>query len=232
VIEQFCLEQSASRFERKFFITDLTAREVECSLKRHPACFREVYRPRSVNNVYFDNAEMTCLLDNIDGHGSRLKARIRWYGTLFGQVESPTLEIKIKRGDASWKKSFPANPFILRNCADARRLSLTDIVDFTTVPSSAAVVLAPMEPTVLNAYRRKYFLSADGAYRMTLDTDMSDRRLGSATGASGELRMDTESCILELKYSHADDDNADSISGLFEFRLTKSSKYVSGALER
>ena len=77
------------RYERKFFISNLTKYEIESLIKLHPALFSEIYFPRFVNNLYFDSLNMKNYFDTIDGLGDRMKIRIRWYGSLFQDIEKP-----------------------------------------------------------------------------------------------------------------------------------------------
>ena len=50
-------------------------------------------------------------LDNIDGAPRRVKARIRWYHDLFGRIDSPQLEFKIKEGLMGTKIQYPLKDF-------------------------------------------------------------------------------------------------------------------------
>src|SRR5882672_3959960 len=86
------------RYERKFLIEDIAPAEVEAGVRHNPALFYTEYPPRAVNNIYFDSADLRHYHRNVDGHHERVKARIRWYGPLFGQVLHPVLEIKRKQG--------------------------------------------------------------------------------------------------------------------------------------
>ena len=86
------------RYERKSVISELTKNEIKALIKLHPAMFLESYPPRFVNNLYLDSVGMNNYFDNMAGLKERVKVRIRWYGRLFGSVEKPTLELKIKNG--------------------------------------------------------------------------------------------------------------------------------------
>ena len=92
------IKTSDYRYERKFFIAELSKYEVKSIVKMHPVIFSELYHKRFVNNIYFDSFNFKNFLDNIEGVTDRIKIRIRWYGILFGYVENPILEIKIKKG--------------------------------------------------------------------------------------------------------------------------------------
>ncbi|MCW5556507.1 MAG: VTC domain-containing protein [Verrucomicrobiae bacterium] len=45
------------------------------------------------------------------------------------------------------------------------------------LPEAVRMELAHMEPALINRYRRKYFLSADGHYRITVDTGLEFYRV-------------------------------------------------------
>ncbi|MCP5050112.1 MAG: VTC domain-containing protein, partial [bacterium] len=99
------------RCERKFTVTESSHREVEGLIKFHPAMFSEIYRQRYVNNIYFDSPDMKHYEDNVSGTEKRQKVRIRWYGDLFGGVETPVLEIKRKTGVLGSKDGYKLSAF-------------------------------------------------------------------------------------------------------------------------
>src|SRR3989338_2665467 len=101
------------RHERKFLISDYSAADIEQIVKFNPACFTEIYHQRTVNNIYFDSLAFDSYYDNIEGNTNRTKARIRWYGNLFGEIENAILEFKIKKGLLGRKEYYSLNPFIL-----------------------------------------------------------------------------------------------------------------------
>ena len=103
------------RYERKFFISGLTKTEVEKIINFHPAMFFEIFQKRLVNNIYFDSSELNSYYDNINGDLNRIKTRIRWYGELFGEIEKPFLELKIKCGLLGKKLRFSLPPFKIGN---------------------------------------------------------------------------------------------------------------------
>jgi len=86
------------RYERKFFIDNMSKRKVESIIKLNPANFKEIYKERIINNIYLDSLSKNSYTDNIDGNMERTKSRIRWYGSLFGEIANPILEFKIKKG--------------------------------------------------------------------------------------------------------------------------------------
>ena len=85
------------RYERKFLISDLNHNEIRAIIKQHPAMFHQVFYKRNVNNIYFDTADFSSYIDNVEGVTNRQKVRIRWHGDLFGVIKNPELEVKYKK---------------------------------------------------------------------------------------------------------------------------------------
>jgi hypothetical protein len=214
------------RFERKFLINHLNAHEVEMLVKFHFAHFTKSYPQRTVNNLYFDSWDYKCLHDNIDGNANRKKFRIRWYGNFTGIIEKPILEIKIKKSLVGTKLSFPLNPLIIDPNFDNNILNKCIIL--SDIPENYKIELSCMKPFIFNRYRRKYFQSKDKKFRITLDRQLSFYRMGKMKFFSINRNTFSNSTIMELKYSHHESEYADAISSYFPFRMTKSSKYVSG----
>ena len=217
------------RYERKFVVSELTKQEIEFIIKLHPAMFSEIYQQRFVNNIYFDTFKMNNYFDNIDGSKSRMKIRIRWYGDLFGTIEKPVLEFKIKDGLLGGKVSFPLIPFLV----DARfqRETIANIVKSSDIPGNIKLEVLSLEPSLLNRYCRKYYQSADSSYRITIDSEMVFYQVNAHYNSFLHKSVDEVHTVLELKYNHDKDDDAERISNYFPFRMTKNSKYVHG-LER
>lgn len=214
------------RFERKFLVSELNRYEIESIVKHHPAIFSEIYHQRLINNIYFDTINMSAYLDNLAGIGQRLKVRIRWYGESFGFVEKPVLELKIKRGLLGGKIRYPLASIYLDS-----KYSLEvqqDIFAKSGVPDVLAEQLKSLRFALLNRYNRKYFESANHKFRVTIDFDMVAFKLDSANNSFIEKISDRRNVILELKYSDEDDEEARFITNHFPFRMTKSSKYVTG----
>ncbi|MFC2060823.1 VTC domain-containing protein, partial [Chloroflexota bacterium] len=188
--------------------------------------FSVIYPPRFVNNIYFDTVSMSAYYDNLIGISDRLKVRIRWYGDLFGLIEEPVLESKIKRGFLGGKLKFPLASFHLDSGYSLNSQQV--IFDEADIPEILRDYLKSLKFAVLNRYFRSYFQSPDGKFRITIDSDMEFYRIDSADNLFAEKVTDLTNTILELKYSDKDDEEARFITNLFPVRMTKSSKYVTG----
>lgn len=219
------LQGETKRFERKFLIEAISTREVEALIRSHPALFREVYSEREVDNLYLDTYDYRNYWDNVSGSQRRAKVRLRWYDAHPDELIEPTLEIKVKDGFVGWKSSHQLAPLRLTKTS---RASLVGAFSDSDLPESLRVTLATLEPTLLNRYLRRYFISADKQYRLTLDRELAYFQPGSGGGPRLESVRDQGHVILEIKYAADADRAAAEIAGAFPFRVTKSSKYVSG----
>jgi len=215
---------SAYRYEKKFFITNLDKYEVENLVKIHPYHFSEIYHERYINNIYFDSIKWRFLHDNLEGATERTKVRIRWYGEMFGYVEKPTLEIKNKTGSVGNKISMPISPFDLSQRTEFREI----IESLDSKKDKLKIDFKSLLPAILSGYSRKYYISNDGKYRITIDTNQIFYKINYSKNTFLEKYNDSNSVILEMKYNTADHDFSEGITSKFPFRITKSSKYVNG----
>lgn len=214
------------RFERKYHITDLPTGEVEAWVRRNPLLFREPYPPRTINNIYLDTPGRRSLFENYDGIADRVKARIRWYGPAFGEVKRPVLEFKIKRGMVGAKQAYDVVPFTVEQGMGAAEVR--HALEASNLPPDVLRHLRDFEPVLMNRYQRKYFISADGLYRLTLDWNLEFYRFDRHVNGFSSRVIDRRSTVLELKYSGDIDQIDDRVSGHFPFRVTRMSKFVTG----
>jgi hypothetical protein len=211
------------RYERKFVDFELDPREAEMLVRLHPSVFREAFPPRYVNNVYFDTPSFDHYQANVRGLAERVKCRIRWYGERLGPVARPTLELKRKHGLAGSKEGHGLRPFAFDESFDAGAE-----LEKAEVPLRLRMELAPLRPVLVNRYRRRYYVSQDRRYRLTLDSELAFWPIGGAANRPcARPRLDPR-LIAELKFAVGDDEGAARIATRLPFRLSRSSKYVLG----
>lgn len=215
------------RYERKFTVPDnFKLNTIEHIIKNNRALFKEVFYERQVNNIYFDTAGYNDYLDNVLGVSDRKKIRIRWYGNTFGEIKHPVLEVKIKKGLVGDKWSYNLKPFILDNKFTNKTVQNIFKESDLELPIFESVKM--VTPTLLNSYSRRYYLSADRKFRVTLDFNLLYHKIDVRFNNFNVKPVRDENKIIELKYALKDDNNANSISTQFPFRLNKNSKYVNG----
>ena len=219
-------QEKRSRYERKFVISGVSKPGIEQIVKSHPSAFSELFHERNVNNIYLDTPNLTFFLDNVAGKSRRKKVRIRWYGDLYGRIEKPVLEFKLKAGAVGDKLSFQLHPFTLDENFDQN--TLLETFASSNLPDWVREEILPLEPHLLNRYTRKYFLSFDKKFRTTIDNQLIYHDISRRNNSFIKKSVNETDVIVELKYDFKDDDMANSVSGNFPFRMTKSSKYVNG----
>ncbi len=213
------------RYERKF-VTRGDPRDVFAIIRTHPAHFREIHSARTVHNIYLDTIDRRAFHDNVAGIDRRQKTRVRWYGDRIGIPEQMTLELKKRLSLVGYKESSPLAPFEVGPGFSLE--SLREAFDRSSLSAEIQLHLAELELALLNQYERKYFVSRDGSYRVTVDWNLAFWRLGQGRNALLGRFLEPEAVVVELKYSADEDSGAHRLSELFPFRLSRNSKYVAG----
>lgn len=214
------------RYERKFLVDQLDARQVQALIRLHPSLFYEPYPPRYVNNLYLDTIGLENYFDNVSGVGERRKVRIRWYGDLFQSVEKPMLEFKIKSGLVGSKHIYPFAPFTLDDRFCHRYFQ--DILSRTDLPGQVWHYMRELNVVLCNRYYRWYFATTDRRFRLTVDAEMTFFQVRKTNNRFVHKHVDQRHVVVELKYQKPHDIEADCVSGFFPFSVTKNSKYVTG----
>jgi hypothetical protein len=217
---------SNPRYERKFVTDELALSEVLALVRRHPAAFRETYPARSVNNLYLDSPEFRDYHDHVNGVAHRTKTRIRWYGAWAGRIDIPTLESKLKQGLVSGKVAHRLPPLSMNG--HVSRPDLEAAFDGANLPGLTRSVLHHLQPSLLNRYRRHYFQSADGRFRLTVDSNLQFAAARQAQGMEVSFGPPAATVVIELKFGLAEAEYAAPVTNALPFRLARCSKYVLG----
>lgn len=214
------------RYERKFVFTNKSASEVETLVKLIKGNFSEIYSERFINNIYFDKIGYPYFYDNINGLGNRIKTRIRWYGNFFSKENKYFFEIKKKEGFLVMKDSKPIGDLELNPNTNLKKILKTCLGMGYKKHFSNYNNLAPK---LVNRYRRKYFLSSDKNFRITID---SNQKIGSPKVPISleNLYINTFKTIVELKYGRKWDVQASQILNGLSERINKNSKYIDGVI--
>ncbi len=209
-------EAEERRYERKYRVELPEPEAVEAVVRTHPAAFREIHARRHVNNLYFDTPGARFYADHVSGVGERLKVRVRWYGGRRPGDGPARLELKAKEGAITSKRMFPVGAGPLRESPPTEGL-----------PDDLRERILSLRASLFNRYRRRYFLSRNGRFRVTVDSDLEFARPGCLDGMSLE-RYERSGVILELKHSVEDSPEGAEVSSRFPFSVCKNSKYVTG----
>lgn len=215
------------RYERKFLVEDLLPFQVAALIKQHPRLFSAPYPPRYVNNLYLDTPEMTNYFDNVSGATQRRKVRVRWYGEPFGEVSRPMLEVKVKDGLVGTKRTYPLSAF----CLDVYFCDrvFQQVLSHSDLPPVVRHDLRGLNVVLFNRYFRHYYATRDGAFRLTLDTQLAFYKVNSLfENRFVHRQVDARHMVVELKYETEQELQASRVAGFFPFCVTRNSKYVQG----
>jgi SPX domain protein involved in polyphosphate accumulation len=214
------------RYERKFYISDVSLSDVLLAVKMNTADFSEIFHVRQINNIYFDTPGFESYYDNTDGAYNRAKARIRWYGDTFSKAVTPTLELKIKKGLLGYKRNFILPDFEI----DERitKDKLTRLLLSAVGDESLKSYIHTLQPVLLNVYTRQYFISFDKTVRLTIDTGMHYYKMMSFQSLFISKIRDDNGIVLEMKYNVENEEIINKISAQLPFLMTKNSKYLQG----
>jgi len=214
------------RYERKFILPNWGVTRALNLIKLNRGFFHEVYCHRWVNNIYLDTIFLKNLREHIDGQADRSKLRVRWYGYMVGDVDNPGLELKVKSGELGYKLRHRMNGFHFSSDLDLK--SFKHSMKETKFSEDFLDVLTGTVPVLINRYQRRYFLSQDKSYRLTLDYGLQIIPLYGHCRSNCVYKYPASHVIIEIKYSREHDGNLGDITTMFPFRLSKFSKYVDG----
>jgi hypothetical protein len=216
------------RFERKFLPLEIDPAEAAALVRQHPAGFREVYSPRAINNLYLDTPDRRHYFAHVNGAASRTKVRVRWYGPLATKQGPASLEFKHKRGRVGSKDVFHLSHFSAGNGSGLCVPPVASLHLDPELPDIAREAVAGHVPVLGNRYRRRYFLSGDGRFRLTLDSGLEFYDARRADCWKWPMREGLPPVIFELKFDNAGAPDAAAITNFFPFRLRRCSKYILG----
>lgn len=218
-------DEQKYRYEKKYLISGLSSRNIINYINLNPVKLNEIYSKRIINNIYFDTLNMDSYLSNVEGVSQRIKYRVRWYGSERKIITNPSLELKIKNNDISFKKIYKINDLLLESLISSN----FNFTNFSTdIPKNVLFILKNLKPTSFNSYLRKYFLSKDKKIRITIDENLIFKRPKKNTILSSYQKNFAPYKILEVKFDKKNFEDAKSFLNNFPFKITKSSKYVQG----
>jgi hypothetical protein len=106
------------------------------------------------------------------------------------------------------------------------RSLLTRNFEAAELPPVLRLALQHMEPTLLNRYRRHYFLSHDGRFRLTVDSELQFAGVQADGRRTLFPAVAAAVVVIELKFGPEFD--ACLVTNTLPFRVSRFSKYVAG----
>ena len=189
--------------------------------------FINIYPSRYVYSLYYDDARLTAIKENLAGISSRRKYRLRWYSIDKKNYYGSQFEIKLKNGNCNSKIICNFNDNFDINNSD---FSINSIFKSLRSKKFSCDLMKAgnLSPRLICRYKRKYYENSDG-YRITIDTDLQFLALVSLNKINIHSNWRTSNInILELKYDPSEYLNLVDLIKRFPFSSTRCSKYVLG----
>ena len=217
---------STARFERKCVAAGDEASTLTRWLDEQPLAFRPTYPERTVQSLYFDSMQFGSVEDNLAGIVDRTKLRVRWYGDST-DVSHVRFEVKWKNNQLGVKICYPLE---LHAALDSLQFTELTRCIRELLPSEARPLFERMsEPVLTTRYRRRYFESADGQVRATLDGQIQIFDQYEFAILNTNLpAISPRVAILEVKYPASVDSWVRASIEPLPTRLSRFSKYTVG----
>ena len=207
------------RYEKKWVFNKIDKETLFSNLITSKLFFREQFKERTVNSIYFDTLNFKSAIDNLSGVSDREKYRVRWYGDYLDLFKQPILENKIKKNFQGQKIYFKLDEFNNKKLDQNNLLNLIKKIN-DLIPNKN------LYPVSMTNYKRIYLISSNNEIRATLDYDIKYRKLSHYIE---NFFLKVEEVILELKYStNIDSYLRNQISGIT--RISKNSKYINSLI--
>ena len=226
MIEEFKDKLFFERIERKWAYNKDTVslNSLNINILRSKLRFNQVFIKRNVNSIYFDDANLSSIIENLDGVMNKRKYRVRWYGDK-ELIEKCSLEVKEKKGFVCRKLVKPINLdkkiYFNHEGINEIREKILKLIDYK-------INLIPILST---HYEREYFLSSlNNQIRATLDHNISSHLI--IKNPNLIFKKNFGDYIYEMKYSKKCENLVRNNLSNFGNRYSKSSKYVNSAINK
>ena len=213
-----------SRIELKFITQDTNYYQIRNWIRLHKGCFKPIYKPRYVNNIYFDDFNLDTYADNLFGNTFRVKFRYRWYDDL-KKCDGGNFEIKFKRNIYGWKEKFK-----ISGLGEIDKLNWKHFSEKVknALPLKNKVYFDKYNmPCILNRYFREYFLSHDRNFRITVDRklDIFDQRAKFKPNINSKVLRNNH-LIVEIKFDRNKRSEINNLLDDIPIRNSRNSKYI------
>lgn len=217
--------ENFQRMERKWSFSkkQVDLNQLIISIYKSPFRFHQLYNPREVNSIYFDDKNFTSIIDNLDGVNFKKKIRVRWYGNS-KIIRSCALEVKEKKG------------FICRKTIKNIKLEKELTFNFDGINKLKEIVLKMIKfkknliPILSTHYKRYYFLSNNKKIRATLDHNIQSNQIIYKN--SYTFKKNFQDFVYELKYDVSFDKYVRNNIFNISSRYSKNSKYINSAINK
>tara|TARA_B100000029_G_C17493203_1_gene929836 strand:+ start:40 stop:723 length:684 start_codon:yes stop_codon:yes gene_type:complete len=187
----------------------------------------QTYDDRWVENIYYDNFQLSCALDNLAGIANRSKFRLRWYVKNKSQSNC-FIEIKKREGRIGTKEVISTNKQVdlidIKNVFSVTSPYLAKHFQNKKIPNT--IIAQKILPTLQVKYERSYFLY-ENLVRVTFDKPPIFKSLINEESEKKDWFADSLS-VLEIKFDPKNLDLAKKLIHAMPFVPKRHSKYLRG----
>lgn len=216
-------QENINRFEKKWTLQNVDLTSFLIAIYRSPFLFKESFKPRKINSIYFDDKNFLSITENIDGNFFKKKYRLRWYGNR-NKIFAPQFEIKSKKGLTTYKKIIPVKTQKNYDFNDEGIKKICGLI------YKKFNIKKNLYPILSTHYVRHYFISANLKIRATFDHELASSHIYGYKNFFFKKKLVNN--VLEIKYNSKDDDYVKKNIKNISARMSKSSKYVYSAFEK
>jgi len=214
---------SINRLERKWMLENIDITSFFIAIYRSEFLFTEVFKNRNINTIYYDDTNFSSIRENLDGVNYKKKYRVRWYGNS-EIINKPQFEIKTKIGFVTKKITHPIE--INKNV----NFNVSGIKEITDIVLDKFKIKKNLTPILSTHYLRNYFISSNKLIRATFDSNLKSHQIYGFRNL--DFKKNFDKLIFEIKYDKKFDNYVRKNLRNISFRLSKSSKYISMAIDK
>ena len=228
VFNQTELNQNIFRNEVKYKFYTKSLSSWIYKIKKKNTNLQTHYESRWINNIYFDTMGLDLFKQSHEGSSPRVKIRLRWYGNFFNNLNKYNLEFKIKNSNKNTKITFSISNISILN--EMLISSISSIIQKeTTLPEEVINIFYSIRPTLINRYKRNYFIHKKDNTRLTLDNSLCFRSLLTRSKLLLPICEDKNLTIIELKFNEKNKINKEIMNEMnSNLKISQFSKYTYG----
>jgi hypothetical protein len=227
-VDQVASENIDLRYEIKLVCGPHLLSQARSWIRLHPAGLAVAYPPRRVNSLYLDTLDLNHLNENLSGLSVRQKLRLRWYGDQTTDIVHPLLELKQKHNLLGRKKQshLPCRLDLTQPWTE-----ILETMRANTEPDWRLILRTVDWPTLITTYQREYYITPDGAVRVTLDFAQSAycQRYAPRPNLHSRLPI-SDNVVIEIKTAWGQEERLQEMAANFPVRRSRNSKYVNSLL--
>jgi SPX domain protein involved in polyphosphate accumulation len=228
IFDQIELDKNRFRNEIKYKFYSKNLSSWKTRILRSKSNFQVHHEPRWINNIYFDTMGLDFFKQSHEGSSPRVKIRLRWYGDFFNNFKKYNLEFKIKNSNKNTKISFPISNILIFNGMFISSISSL-IQKHTNLPDEVTNVFYSIRPTLVNRYKRDYFLHRKDDTRLTLDNSLCFKSVLTRSKLSSPVCENKNLTIIELKFDKKNNINKEIMNEMSNnLKISQFSKYTYG----